>query len=46
MKDFVKFGLAGVVGYLVGVCEFKYKTMKLITKAMLEKEEKKEEEAQ
>ena len=37
MKDFGKLALVGVVGYLVGFYEFKYKAQSALLKAMLDK---------
>lgn len=44
MKNFVKYGLVGLAGYLVGFYEYKYKVMKVMLEAKLNDEEKKEEE--
>lgn len=47
MRNAVKYGLVGFIGYLVGFYEMKYKTMKIMLKAQLEKDTKtKEEEVQ
>lgn len=48
MKDYIKIGLAGFAGYLIGFYEYKYKVMKVMLESKLEKEEetKKEDEAQ
>ena len=49
MKNYIKFGLVGFAGYLVGFYECKYKMMDVIWNAKikdLEAKEKKEEEAQ
>lgn len=44
MKNFVKYGLVGLAGYLVGFYEMKYKVVKLMLENKLKDEEKKEEE--
>ena len=51
MKNFVKFAVVAVAGYLVGFYEMKYKVLKAIAQRHIEKDqedsnEEKEEEAQ
>lgn len=47
MKDYIKFGLVGFAGYLVGFYECKYKMLDVMWKARLrEVEAKEKEEAQ
>ena len=47
MKNFIKFGLVGFAGYLVGFYECKYKMLDMMWKYRIEGEaDKKEEEAQ
>lgn len=48
MKNFIKYGAVGLIGYLVGFYGMKYKVMKLMLEAQCEKDKKskKEEEAQ
>lgn len=48
MKDYIKIGLVGFAGYLIGFYECKYKFTKVMLEGMLEKEEKskKEDETQ
>lgn len=47
MKNYIKFGLVGFAGYLVGFYECKYKMLDVMWKAKLKAEEtEKEEEAQ
>ena len=46
MKNFIKFGLVGFAGYLVGFYECKYKMLDMMWKCRIEGEAgKKEEEA-
>ena len=44
MKNIIKFGLVGLIGYTIGFYEMKYKVMKIILNAKLE--DQNEEEAQ
>lgn len=44
MKNFVKYGLVGLTGYLVGFYEMKYKTMRSMLKVISEKESSKSSE--
>lgn len=44
MRNAIKYGLVGFVGYLVGFYEMKYKVMKLMLKNQLEKDAKQEKE--
>lgn len=47
MKNFVKYGLVGLAGYLVGFYEMKYKTLKLMLESEFKKNSvDKEDEAQ
>lgn len=48
MKNYIKFGLVGFAGYLIGFYEYKYKVMKIMLEGALEKKEeaKEKEEAQ
>ena len=46
MKNFVKFGLVGLAGYLIGFYEMKYKTMKILLDATTSREKQKEDGAQ
>lgn len=46
MKNFVKYGLVGFAGYLVGFYEMKYKTLKLMLESELKKKAEEKEEAQ
>lgn len=47
MKDYIKFGLVGFAGYLIGFYECKYKATKFAMEALLEeKSTKKEDETQ
>ena len=47
MKDYVKFGLVGFAGYLIGFYECKYKAIKFAMEALLEeKSTKKKDETQ
>jgi len=44
MKDYIKFGLAGFAGYLIGFYECKYKVTKVMAEALLEEKSKKKED--
>lgn len=44
MKDYIKFGLVGFAGYLIGFYECKYKVLKAIAESALEEKSKKKEE--
>lgn len=47
MDKFIKYTAIGVAGYLIGYYEMKYKVVKLLLKAQLEKDvEQEENEAQ
>lgn len=48
MKNFIKFGLVGFAGYLVGFYECKYRMLDIMWKTIIEAEKAKtkEEEAQ
>lgn len=46
MKDFVKYGLVGLAGYLIGFYEYKYKLTKAIAEASLKAVKREAEEAQ
>lgn len=47
MKNVIKFGLVGLIGYTIGFYEMKYKVMKIILNAKLEEQnDQNEEEAQ
>ena len=48
MKNFIKYGAVGLIGYLVGFYEMKYKVMKIMLESQCEKDKnsKKDEEAQ
>lgn len=48
MKDYIKIGLVGFAGYLIGFYECKYKFTEAMLEGILEMEEKskKEDEAQ
>ena len=43
MKNFIKFGLVGFAGYLVGFYECKYRMLDVIWKSTIEAEAKKKE---
>jgi hypothetical protein len=43
MNKFIKYTAIGVAGYLIGYYEMKYKVVKLLLKAQLEKDVKQEE---
>lgn len=42
MKQYVKYALVGVAGYLIGFYEMKYKVIKAIAKGRIGKEEPKD----
>lgn len=44
MKNFVKFAVVGVAGYLIGFYEMKYKVVKAIAKGCMEEKEQKDSE--
>lgn len=48
MKNIIKYGVVGLVGYIIGFYEMKYKVIKLMLKSQIEKDTKsnEEEEAQ
>ena len=44
MKNYVKYAVIGVAGYLIGFYEMKYKVIKEIANGVIEREEKESEE--
>lgn len=44
MKNYVKYAVIGVAGYLIGFYEMKYKVIKAIANGVIEREEKEYEE--
>lgn len=44
MKNYVKYAVIGVAGYLIGFYEMKYKVIKAIANGVIEREEKESEE--
>lgn len=46
MKNFIKIGIAGLTGYLIGYYGYKYKVMEAFVETMIEEKKSKEEEAQ
>ena len=44
MKNYVKYAVVGLAGYLIGFYEMKYKVIKVIANGMIEKEKESEEE--
>lgn len=44
MKNFVKYALVGVAGYLVGFYEMKYKVQKALLEGFIEHEKEKNKE--
>lgn len=44
MKNYVKYAVIGVAGYLIGFYKMKYKVIKAIANGVIEREEKEYEE--
>lgn len=46
MKSFIKYGFVGMIGYLIGFYEYKYKMMKALLEAKTKEDVSEENEAQ